>query len=416
LVALLASRVIAMTAVALNELFESVVALGDGGALTPNALPTHGGVYLIADRDDRPILLSMGENLRRVVIHRLATDHADQKSRRTNLAEIAARVYWTPTFSRFETAWAHWRAVRHLNPRGYRKDLAFGPSYFLRVAQWGGPPSPPPRFTVVSEYTEDAATYVGPFATRKDADAMLQTLEDAFDLCRYYHILEQAPHGQACAYFEMGKCPAPCDGTIPLSQYQSMIADAAAFAAGHTAARLEALIGQMKSAAAAQHFEKAAAIRQTLERADAIHKRSENRFVADLSAFRWLVVQRGGPRSASPRKARVRPFFVDRGHLMRGDPVALADLDAALPAWLQASAALSPESVAGPADARAGSEIIWLVCKYLFQAERAPGLFIRRDRLPDAVELRERIIDRLSRRTTDEEAVAEPAPESSHAD
>ena len=55
------------------------------------------------------------------------------------------------------------------------------------------------------------------------AARLIQLVEDSFDLCRYYNILVESPNTKACAYKEMGKCPAPCDGTIPMSQYHQMI-------------------------------------------------------------------------------------------------------------------------------------------------------------------------------------------------
>ena len=38
------------------------------------------------------------------------------------------------------------------------------------------------------------------------------------DLCRKHDILVQAPTGQACVYHEMGRCPAPCDGSMTLEE------------------------------------------------------------------------------------------------------------------------------------------------------------------------------------------------------
>jgi excinuclease UvrABC nuclease subunit len=136
---------------------------------------------------------------------------------------------------------------------------------------------------------------VGPFATRRDAEEWLHMLEDAFDLCRYHQILEQAPHGQACAYFDMGKCPAPCNGSISLEVYRQMVAEALAFSAGQRQTRLTVLQESMQAAAKALAFEKAASIRQTFERAAAFAHKPPYRHVCDIASCCWLIVQRGGP-------------------------------------------------------------------------------------------------------------------------
>ncbi|MFH1418591.1 MAG: hypothetical protein ABII12_09950 [Planctomycetota bacterium] len=53
-------------------MFDQHLDLGADGSLDARSLPTHGGVYLLADTDDRPILLASCENLRRAVSNRLA--------------------------------------------------------------------------------------------------------------------------------------------------------------------------------------------------------------------------------------------------------------------------------------------------------------------------------------------------------
>ena len=56
----------------MTHLFDHHLNLGPDGTIDARALPAHGGVYLIVDRRDRPVLLASGENLRRLVVNRLA--------------------------------------------------------------------------------------------------------------------------------------------------------------------------------------------------------------------------------------------------------------------------------------------------------------------------------------------------------
>jgi hypothetical protein len=328
-----------------------------------------------------------------------------EKSRRTNLSEVAARVYWRDTFSRFETAWAHWQVARVLDPKGYRKTIAFPPVWFLRV--YTGARTP--RFMPVRAFRADGAHTLGPLATRHDADEWLHMLEDLFDLCRYDGILEQAPHGRACAYFEMGKCPAPCDGTISIEAYQQMITEAIRFSSGDSEPRFSALREAMHAAARDQAFEKAAAIRQTAERASATVKKREYRHLADLSACCWLIIQRGGPARRAAKNLRVKPFFVRSGLLEPGDPVTLADLESAVPCWLACCGRCSVLVPSSQAEQTARCEVLWLVAKFLFQAERAPGLFYRFDQLPDAERLVREIRERFGPQTPDEPVTPETA-------
>jgi len=74
---------------------------------------------------------------------------------------------------------------------------------------------PPPAFTA----NEPDAPPDGTFWPA----GLIEIAEDAFDLCRYYNVLVEAPGARACAYKEMGKCPAPCDGSISMEQYRGMV-------------------------------------------------------------------------------------------------------------------------------------------------------------------------------------------------
>lgn len=369
---------------AVTQLLDHHVDLNSDGSVDPQALPTHGGVYLIVDHEERPVLLATGQNLRRVVVHRLNAPPPDyKKTKRANLADVARRVYWRGTHSRFETAWLHWQIARTQDPVGYRKILAFPPTWFLRV----DPTAKAPRFTPLREFPHDAASILGPFATRRHAEDWVRLLEDLFDLCRYHTILEQAPHGRPCAYFDMDKCPAPCDGSISTAAYRQMIENAVTFSTGIRQPRLAALRELMESQAESLAFEKAAAVRRTIERAKATPGRPEFSLLADLSAFCWLIVQRAGPKRRSPKNTLVRPFFVRRGTIEVGRPVSLANLDEEIPRWLARCGPCSVPPPASPDEQTARCEVLWLVGKFLFQAERAPGLFRRFDRLGDADEL-----------------------------
>ncbi|MFQ5412070.1 MAG: UvrB/UvrC motif-containing protein [Phycisphaerae bacterium] len=378
----------------MNTLFTHSLDLPPGESLDPKSLPAHGGVYCLADEADRPILLACGENLRRVVTHRLETPPTDAKTKRANLAEIARRIHWRETFSRFETTLTHWQVARALYPRSYRKLLGFGPAWFLRVV----PEADFPRLSAVKEIREDPGQFIGPYATRKDADEWIHMLEDAFDLCRYHHILEQAPQGEACAYAEMSKCPAPCDGSISMNVYRKQIAEAWRFTLGRHEPRLAALRSAMQSAASEQAYEKAASLRKTIDSATGILHRPEYRHATDLATASWLILQRAGPARRSPDRILIRPFHVRKGAIEPGEPVSLSKIDSAIPDWLNRNDDSVGSPTNNPPAPTARSEAFWLLAKFLFQNEKAPGLFYRTDQLPPPDRLAEAAHNRFAHR------------------
>ena len=133
--------------------------------------------------------------------------------------------------------------------------VGFRPAWFVHV----NPQTNFPRYIKTIDLSR-AGVIAGPVADKHAAARLIALLEDAFDLCRYYQILVEAPHGRACAYKEMGKCPAPCDGSISMEQYHRMIQHSVDTLADPAPAVREQE-SRMRAAAADLHFESAAKIK-----------------------------------------------------------------------------------------------------------------------------------------------------------
>ena len=358
-------------------------------------IPASGAVYLLTGAGEAVIQLASTGDLRRALKARLAPETATEenptRSRRADLREVVQTVWWTPAHSAFELTWIYYTVARQLMPHNYLRQVGFGPAWFVYVDPHAAIPQ-----LVVSKYLRgEPGMDLGPMATSADATRFVEILTDAFDLCRYYEILEKAPHGQACAYFEMGKCPAPCDGTIPLERYRQMMAEAVRFGLGDRTAGYERLDAAMRRAAAERAFERAGVIKKQLDRARTI-EHPAFRHVRTLDRFTWLVLQRG------PGRSTVKPFFVRGGAIERGEPVRLRQVDEHLPAWI--------ERVRQPAiaqDLRMRSEQVWLVSHFLFK-DNPPGLFVHASEL-DEPGLAERIRERFSAAVRPDELGAMPA-------
>lgn len=369
-------------------------------------LPGGGGVYLLTDADDRPIQLAAAADLRRALSNRLAhqAPAADGQAaatsrRRANLGEIVRRIRWRTAYSQFEITYEYWRIARVLHPDSYLKQVGFGPAWFVHV----DPNAAVPRFETGKVVGGPPGTDLGPFATQADAARFVQVIEDAFDLCRYYQELQQAPNGRPCAYFDMGRCPAPCNGSVPMADYRRTMAEALAFAVGERTAVIERWERQMREAAGQREFEVAAAFKQRMERAEGLDHRAFER-VANLDRFNFLIVQRGGGTS------RVKPFFVHRGRITPGEPVRLSKLDASIPEWIERTK--GPASASGDAAPPQSalqelSEQIWLVSHFLLKREPT-GLFLTANALPEPAVLADRIREAFGPRSKG----AESEPES----
>ena len=375
------------------------------GPISP--LPGTGGVYLLTDAEDRIIQLASAGNLRRALQIRLASrtdgevpEAGVPSRRRADLSQIVRTIRWRTAYSAFEISYEYWRLARMLQPETYLKQLVFGPAWFVHVDSAAAIP----RFVVGKVLRSPPGVDLGPFFTNSDATRFVQVLEDGFDLCRYYHILEQAPHGTPCAYNDMGRCPAPCDGSIPMTRYRDTIAESLSFATGEREPIYRQCENAMREAADQQAYEKAGQCKQRLERLREIEHKTFAE-AGPVERFNWLIVQRGGGRT------RVKPFFVRAGVITPGEIVALKQINTAVEQWLcemgMGSAnkpAPNPSSAFPSAsmDRQVLSEQIWLISHFLGKKD-PPGLFLRADRLPSPADLAEMIRERFRK--------PEPPPE-----
>jgi len=326
------------------------------------SVPAKWVVYLLADEADRPVQLLCVKNLRNSLKRRLGSDELEVPSKRVNYRELVRRVYWVRVDSTFESDCTYLEAARLCFPVAYEKMIGFRPAWFLHV----NPDSEFPRYVRNTDLSLKTGQLFGPIEDKVGASRLIEMLEDAFDLCRYYNILVQSPDGKACAYKEMGKCPAPCDGSISIEQYRRLIewsvraiVDPADLIREHTR--------RMQAAAAQMRFETAGKIKQYIDELGAMN-RGPFRFVSPLADFAFVALQRA-------RKDSYAAVFL----ILPGSIEQIATV-------------LSPEGAAGelltcilhraevrptgPID-RAGQERVALVASHLFATKNSTGVFIR---------------------------------------
>ena len=123
---------------------------------------------------------------------------------------------------------------------------------------------PIPRFTLTRLKQDDGARYFGPFP---NAGALRQTLTM---MRRQFHLRgcrPLTPNDQDykhCLYAHLQFCTAPCISNVNREQYLAQVEAACDFLAGQCDEMKDQLEAEMRKAAAAQDFEKAAALRDTI--------------------------------------------------------------------------------------------------------------------------------------------------------
>jgi excinuclease UvrABC nuclease subunit len=290
-------------------------------------VPARWVVYLLADADDRPAQLLCVKNLRVSLRRRLGPPEPDApKSKRVDYRDLVRKVYFRRVDSTFEADWAYFEAARVLFPRTYQGMVGFRPAWFVHV----DPAEPFPRYVKTLDPagpTSSAAgrggTYLGPLEDKQAAGRLVQLAEDAFDLCRYYPVLVESPHGKACAYKEMGKCPAPCDGSVSMGAYRQLVT-----------LSLETLVDprpmirdqerRMREAAADLKFEVAGKIKQHAEMLGQLGK-GPFRHARPLDDFRYVGLQHG-PAVGTANVFVVTPGEVEHVACLIAEPATASSL------------------------------------------------------------------------------------------
>jgi excinuclease UvrABC nuclease subunit len=328
------------------------------------AVPAKWVVYLLADAEARPVQLLCVKNLRASLKRRLGTDEAlatGGLSKRVNYRELVRKVFWRRVDSSFEADWLYYEAARLVFPNTYQGMVGFRPAWFVHV----NPDANFPRYVKTTNLSIRTGVYLGPLEDKHAAARLIQLAEDGFDLCRYYSVLVESPHARACAYKEMGKCPAPCDGTISMDQYRQLVGwsvetlvDPAPFLRDQT--------NRMQQAAAELRFETAAKIKAFIDSFAPLGK-GAFRHVRRLQDFCFLSLQH------SPREGAAKVFLVTPGRI---EEIAGLIAEPAKPAeLLRLALSLSAERTTAQVD-EAGAERVGIVSHQLFAAKQIHGVFL----------------------------------------
>jgi hypothetical protein len=261
------------------------------------ALPPTASVIAFESDDGAALLIGVTADARAFATKRLAGGGEETtKGGRADLGEVVARVSVIPVGSGFEADLVYFALVRERMPRVYRQLMARWALSVVGLDATEGIPEP------VALGLEEAGPrppewLLGPVEA-KGAGRLIDAVVDAFDLCRYPNILRHAPRGVACAYKEMGRCPAPCDGSETLEAFRARVA-AAVSSVGLSATQREAGVrAAMKEAAASARFEEAAALKRSLERLGALNQVAGR--VGTFATFRHVVVTAVGAGDKSP--------------------------------------------------------------------------------------------------------------------
>jgi excinuclease ABC subunit C len=224
-------------------------------------LPHKPGVYLMKDRFGTVIYVGKARDLRRRVsqyFHPSRRQGWDLKFNALVDAIHDLDVHSVP--SEPEAILLEGKLIKEFHPRynvSFRDDKRF---LLVKVNL----NDPIPRFTLTRIKQEDGARYFGPFAHSAAARHTLVLARRQFLIRGCRALTPGEADYKHCLYAHLKFCTAPCIGNVTQEQYRAQVVAACDFLAGQCEELANQLETDMKKAAAALEFEKAASLRDTL--------------------------------------------------------------------------------------------------------------------------------------------------------
>lgn len=224
-------------------------------------LPHKPGIYLMKDRFGTVIYVGKARDLRRRV-----SQYFHPSRRQGWDLKLKALIESIHDFdvhvvrSEPEALLLEGKLIKEFHPRynvSFRDDKRF---LLIKINL----NDPIPRFTLTRLKQDDGARYFGPFAQSAAARRTLTLARKQFQLRGCRVLTPGEADYKHCLYANLKNCTAPCIGNVNRDAYLEQVKAACDFLSGQCQEMELQLEEEMKAAAAALDFEKAAQIRNTL--------------------------------------------------------------------------------------------------------------------------------------------------------
>jgi excinuclease ABC subunit C len=233
----------------------------------PGSIPESPGVYRFRDERKRVVYVGKAKNLRSRLNSYFA-DFAGLHPRTQSMLRAAAQVEWTVVGTEVEALQLEYSWIKEFDPRfnvRYRDDKSYPYLAVLMDEEF-------PRVQVMRGAKRRGVRYFGPYshawAIRDTVDTLLRVFP--VRTCSAGVFKRAGQIGRPCLLGYIDKCSAPCVGRIDAAAHRHLAEEFCDFMAGQTGKFIKRLETQMREAAAAEEFERAARLRddiQALQRA-----------------------------------------------------------------------------------------------------------------------------------------------------
>ena len=228
----------------------------------PGSIPESPGVYRFRDSHGRVIYVGKAKNLRSRLNSYFA-DFAALHPRTQTMLTSAAEVDWTVVATEVEALQLEYSWIKEFDPRfnvRYRDDKSY-PYLAVTMADEY------PRVMVMRGARRRGVRYFGPYshawAIRETVDALLRVFP--VRTCSAGVFKRAGQIGRPCLLGYIGKCSAPCVQRVSAAEHRLLAEEFCDFMAGQTDRFIKRLEAEMREAARAEEFERAARLRDDVK-------------------------------------------------------------------------------------------------------------------------------------------------------
>ncbi|HTT72896.1 MAG TPA: excinuclease ABC subunit UvrC [Thermoplasmata archaeon] len=263
------------------------------------------GVYLFRGRAGDVVYVGKARSLRRRVL-----DHLRAKIEKDgSIVAESSSVEFVPTATEREALLLEASLVKQYQPP-YNVLLKDDRSYPYLAVTVG---DAFPRILLVRRPRRRAGLLLfGPYTSAREARGVERLLGDLFQLRRCVRLPKQA-----CLYYHLKVCSAPCIGAIAPEAYRAQVERAVEVLRGKTTLVRPALEEAMRTAARAEEFERAALLRDALQGLGAL---AERQSVIGRGTGRADVLAIAFPQDPSTLRVAVGVLQVEDGEVRRTEP------------------------------------------------------------------------------------------------
>jgi len=301
--------------------------MADPQSYRPSNLPTDPGVYRFFDKDEKVIYVGKAKNIK----NRLNSYFGRNLQIKTRkMVNTAVRVDWTLVKTEVEALQLEFTWIKQYNP-DFNVQFKDDKSYPHLAIDLN---SEFPRLFISRSKKIPGVRYFGPYSHAWALRSTFETLIKIYPVrtCSESNFQSAVRSKRQCLLGDIGKCAAPCVNWVSPDEHRKLANDLVNFiekSPDEISTRIE---NEMKAAAAAEEFEKAAKLRDQLE---AVNKafESTDRFLnenidADVLAIHEEITHAALSQFVitAGRITGSRSWIVDRANLIEDEGIISAML------------------------------------------------------------------------------------------